>query len=73
MIRSIRVAHTGGGLTPRMDLGQTMAPPAGSPPPSVPTVPVDPWPFIIAGSVVIGGILYTIFGHKKMSWDKFFY
>lgn len=73
MVRTIPISQVGG-LISRANLGQAViTTPSDFPPPTAPTIPVNPWPFIVVGSVVVGGILYAIFGHKKMSWDKFFY
>jgi hypothetical protein len=34
---------------------------------------VDPTIWLLGAGILVGGILYAMFGHKKMTWDKLFY
>lgn len=55
-----------------LNLGQAVYPPGQAPPPPAST-PVDPTIWLLGAGILVGGILYAMFGHKKMTWDKLFY
>jgi hypothetical protein len=58
-----------------INLGQAVVRPL--PPEPVPSAPAsepfDPKILVIPAAILAAVVLYAMFGHKKMTWDKLFY